>query len=444
MAKEPGEVKLPRRPIGRAPAPPRCPAPSAPGSRRPSLDGRIVFGHDSEEKANPLALSHVRRAARLLRLLVPARLLAPRGPRGPGGRARLSGPGSPGPGRRVSGAPRFFKAAQAAGIRPLVGAELTLAGGGCLPVLVESRRGYESLCLLITRMKAGVKKGEGKLPLEWLEGSVEGLVALPGVETLGRPPDSDRLARILQAFGASNVFLDVQRHRRREQEAANQALLDMADALGLRAVATNGVRHAVSRGRPLQDVLTCIREKRTLANAGRLLSENAERHLKSPKAMEALFADRPDLLRNNEALSERLEFTLKDLGYRFPRLPGAAGGDAAEPPLPADRGGGARALPALPREGARADRARAPAHREAGARRLLPDRLGHRALLPAGGDPRAGPGLRRQQRGLLQPGHHRGRPGGDGAALRALPLRGARASGRTSTSTSRAATAASG
>jgi error-prone DNA polymerase len=221
----------------------------------------------------------------------------------------------------VSGAPRFFKAAQAAGIRPLVGAELTLAGGGGLPVLVESQRGYQSLCRLVTRMKAGVKKGEGKLPVEWLQGSVEGLVALPGVETLGRPPDSDRLARIVQAFGTANVFLDIQRHRRREQEAANQTLLDMADALGLGAVATNGVRHAVSRGRPLLDVLTCIREKRTLATAGRLLSENAERYLKLPKAMEALFADRPDLLRQTEALSERLEFTLKDLGYRFPDYP---------------------------------------------------------------------------------------------------------------------------
>ncbi len=220
----------------------------------------------------------------------------------------------------VSGAPRFFKAARAAGIRPLVGAELTLAGG-CLPVLVECRRGYESLCRLVTRMKAGVPKGEGKLPLEWLEGSVEGLFALPGVATLGRPPDTDRLARILQAFGPSRVFLDVQRHRRREQEAANQALLDMADALGLRAVVTNGVRHAISRGRPLLDVLTCIREKRTLSSAGRLLSENAERHLKSPRAMEALFADRRDLLANTEALAERLEFTLQDLGYRFPDYP---------------------------------------------------------------------------------------------------------------------------
>ena len=117
----------------------------------------------------------------------------------------------------------------------------------------------------------------------------------------------------------------MQRHRRREQEAANQALLDLADALGLQAVATNGVRHATPSRRALQDVLTCIREKRTLASAGRLLAQNAERHLKSPKAMAALFADRKDLLRNAEALAERLAFTLADLGYRFPDYPVPAG-----------------------------------------------------------------------------------------------------------------------
>src|SRR5262249_42132189 len=118
----------------------------------------------------------------------------------------------------VTGAPRFFKAARAAGIRPLVGAELTLEGGGCLPLLVESRRGYQNLCQLVTRMKANVPKGEGRLALETLEGNVEGLFALPGVETLGRVPDTDRLARLLQAFGPGNLRLDVQRHRRREQE----------------------------------------------------------------------------------------------------------------------------------------------------------------------------------------------------------------------------------
>ncbi|HKZ31499.1 MAG TPA: error-prone DNA polymerase [Vicinamibacteria bacterium] len=229
----------------------------------------------------------------------------------------------------LSGAPRFFKAARARGIRPIVGAELSLDGGGALPLLVETQQGYRSLCRLITRMKAGVAKGEARLRFEMLEGMGEGLFALPGVETLqptgGGPLDTDRLARVVEAFGPGRVFLDVQRHRRREQEAANQALLDLADALGLRAVASNGVRHATSRRRALQDVLTCIREKRTLASAGRLLAQNAERHLKSPKAMAALFADRQDLLRNAEALAERLRFTLEDLGYRFPDYPVPAG-----------------------------------------------------------------------------------------------------------------------
>ena len=178
-------------------------------------------------------------------------------------------------------------------------------------------------------MKEGAPKGEGRLRFAMLEGLEDGLVALPGVETLqpsgSGPLDSDRLARVVEAFGPGRVFLDVQRHRRREQEVANQALLDLSDALGLPAVATNGVRHATAARRALQDVFTCIREKRTLATAGRLLASNSERHLKSPKAMAALFADRRDLIRNAEALAERLAFTLEDLGYRFPDYPVPAG-----------------------------------------------------------------------------------------------------------------------
>src|SRR4029450_13260512 len=175
---------------------------------------------------------------------------------------RRSSRAHPPPRDGVRGPPRFFKAAERAGLRALVGAELTLEGGGCLPVLVESRRGYQNLCRLITDMKAGGPKGEGALRPAGLpdDGRTEGLVALPGVATLGHPPDTDRLAHVLRAFGAGNVALDVQRHRRRRQEAANQALLDLADALGLRAVASNGVRHARAPGRALQDVLTCIRE----------------------------------------------------------------------------------------------------------------------------------------------------------------------------------------
>ena len=113
-------------------------------------------------------------------------------------------------------------------------------------------------------------------------------------------------------------------------------------------------------------------------------------------------------------------------GLPLPRLPRAGGGDAALLPPPGDGGGGAPALPPVPREGPEAGGAGARPHREAEPGRLLPHRLGPRELLPAGGHPRPGPGLGREQRGLLQPRHHRGRPGGDGAPLRALPLRGAR------------------
>ena len=106
----------------------------------------------------------------------------------------------------LTGAPRFFKAARAAGVRPIVGAELTLAGGGSLPLLVESRVGYRNLCRLITGMKRGVPKGEGALALAALtRRTVEGLVALAGVEALGRRPTPSGWRDCCEAFGPGNV-----------------------------------------------------------------------------------------------------------------------------------------------------------------------------------------------------------------------------------------------
>jgi error-prone DNA polymerase len=222
----------------------------------------------------------------------------------------------------LSGAPRFFKAARRAGIRPMVGAELTLAEGGALTVLVENRAGYQNLCRLITGMKAGVAKGKGVLALSALdEPRLAGLVALAGADTLGTRPDPSLLLPLRRAFGEDRLLIEVQRHRRRAQERTNRALLDLAAAERLRAVATGGVRHAHAAGRVLLDAMTCIREKRTLATAGRLLADNAERHLRAPARMAALFADQPRLLREAEALAERLTFTLDDLGYEFPLYP---------------------------------------------------------------------------------------------------------------------------
>src|SRR5205814_2804376 len=80
-------------------------------------------------------------------------------------------------------------------------------------------------------------------------------------------------------------------------------------------------RHARPAGRALLDVLTCIRLGTTLDEAGRRLLQNAERHLKSPAEMAALFHDSPDAIRQSRRIAERCAFTLADLGYRFPEFP---------------------------------------------------------------------------------------------------------------------------
>src|SRR3989475_6928279 len=91
--------------------------------------------------------------------------------------------------------------------------------------------------------------------------------------------------------------------------------------LKLPLIATNGVCYAPAKERELCDVFTALRHHRTLATAGRLLARNSERHLKSPHEMEQLFADLPEAIANPVELSSRLEFTLEDLGYEFPKYP---------------------------------------------------------------------------------------------------------------------------
>ena len=142
--------------------------------------------------------------------------------------------------------------------------------------------------------------------------------------------------------------------------------------------------------------------------------------------MATLFADHPDAVARTGELADRLQYTMADLGYRFPDYPVPPGETQASFLRKiADVGARDRYRP-LSRPGARPDCTRARPHREARPRRLLPHRLGHRELLPAARHPRAGPRLGGQQRRLLQPRHHGGRSGRDGSAVRAVPVRRAR------------------
>ena len=230
----------------------------------------------------------------------------------------------------VYGAPRFHRAAVDAGIRPLVGSELTLAGGARLPVLVEDREGWQHLCRLITRAKLGAPKGKAGITLEDLEASATGLVCLTGgargpLAPSVRAGDRDGARRILDRlvgiFGRANVFVEIQRHFDRAQEHDLERLVALARSARVPLLATNQPLYARPGGRALADVFTCIREKTDLDRAGRRLLVNAERGLRDTAMMTAAFRDVPEAVTASGELALRLGFTLKDLGYRFPDFP---------------------------------------------------------------------------------------------------------------------------
>ena len=255
----------------------------------------------------------------------------------------------------VYGSPRFHMAAKKARLKAHIGAEVSCGRSGDrtigssghlfarpmtrpsddpiefrLPLLVSSRAGYQNLCRLITRMKLRAAKGEGAVYEAELEEHSTGLVCLTGgddgplahaLARGGMKAARSAVERLLQIFGKNSVYVELQRHFHREQEARNRAAIEIARSLKLPLLATNGVCCATPKERELCDVFTSLRHHRTLATAGRLLARNSERHLKSPQEMQALFADLPEAIANTTELSARLEFTLKDLGYEFPKYP---------------------------------------------------------------------------------------------------------------------------
>ena len=129
----------------------------------------------------------------------------------------------------------------------------------------------------------------------------------------------------MNIFGPRNVYVELQRHFDREEEHRNRAAIRIARSLSLPILATGGVNYATPYEREVLDVFTCIRHRRTLDTAGRLLTMNAERHLRSPRAMRQLFYDYPEAIANTRDLSTRLQFELTALGYEFPAYPVPAG-----------------------------------------------------------------------------------------------------------------------
>jgi error-prone DNA polymerase len=258
----------------------------------------------------------------------------------------------------VYGAPRFHLAMKKLNLQAHIGAEITSLLPGFrisselalprLSLLCASREGYQNLCHLVTRMKLRAPKNPVPLPrrsapdedlilhsqatasLADLTEYAAGLICLTGgdegplahaLANGGMEAGRATLEQLIATYGHSNVYVELQRHYSRAQEARNQAAIALARSLNLPLLATQSAQYAKPEERQILDVFTCIRHHRTLDTAGRLLAANSERYLKSPQQMLQLFADLPEATANTLELSSRLKFTLNDLGYQFPRYP---------------------------------------------------------------------------------------------------------------------------
>ncbi|BBE70783.1 error-prone DNA polymerase [Oharaeibacter diazotrophicus] len=217
--------------------------------------------------------------------------------------------------------------ARAARFRLVAGARLVFADG--TPDVVAhpaNRAGWGRLCRLLTRGNRRARKGECHLTIDDLCADAADLllVAMPERDLA---PMEAALPRLAEAAPGA-LWLAATMPRRGDDRRRLAGLASLADRARLPLLATNDVLYAEPGQRDLQDILTCIREGRTLETAGRRLEINAERHLKHPGEMARLFADRPEAIAETGNFLARVDFDLGELRYEYPDEPIPPGRDA--------------------------------------------------------------------------------------------------------------------
>ena len=234
----------------------------------------------------------------------------------------------------VSGSMEFAVSARALGLSPIHGAEIDLApgdspGGRHLTLLVQDAGGWSNLCRILTRAHAHTREKPGPPSQAFVEladvlDNAQGLICLSGCALRG-VHDEFTLRRLLDAFGADRLRVELQRPFLRDDRARNRSLERVAQRLGVRCVATGNV-HAHTRVRaPLQDALVAVRLHTTLDASEPERRGNFSHVLAAPAAMASRFSEHPEAVAETVALAERLRFDLSsDLGYRYPGAEDAA------------------------------------------------------------------------------------------------------------------------
>jgi error-prone DNA polymerase len=254
------------------------------------------------------------------------------------------------------GAARFVAACEREGVRPILGASLTLREAGTLPLprvvrggrpdsrmtkdasvllLARDEGGYANLCRLVTDAHMTGERGDPSLTPEQVCAHAGGLVAILGHEsppgTLALAGRTDAARRAIdpyrEAFG-DRLFVGVQNRVEESSAREVRALLRLAERADARAVATNPVRYLVPEDAFLADALECMRELVPISRTN-VTRRNAEGWLKPVSEMRALFAERPDLLTASHEIAEDCAFDLDLRRVRFPDFPTPPGRSAS-------------------------------------------------------------------------------------------------------------------
>jgi error-prone DNA polymerase len=221
----------------------------------------------------------------------------------------------------VYGIVRAHLKAEELGVKLIVGAEMTIQGNASLVLLVRNREGYANLCRLISTGRLRSKKGSSSVTIEEVARHAPGLIALFGgtKNPLARDQEPTRDIETLKSAFGEHLFALVVRHRTAEEKRDEARILARARQHDLRLAAACEVLYHTPARRPLQDVLTCIREKCRLKDAEQRTRPNAEHFLKPRAVFEALFDDLPSAIAKTSEIAEMCDFSLRHIRYRYPK-----------------------------------------------------------------------------------------------------------------------------
>lgn len=232
---------------------------------------------------------------------------------------------------RLTGAIRFYDKARALGIKPIIGAEVDLAGGYHLTLLCRDAGGYSNLCRLLTSAHLSGRDRKPKATMEMLLNCSGGLIALSGCDkgelaallSKGREKGAREAASFYRGVFGRDFFIELVRYPSREGFSGSRRLTTFAEEEGLPVAATNNVHYAGPEGYRIKELLNAIDRNIPVSQLKGL--RTAEQYLKPPEEMAILFEDLPEAIDNTAEIASRCNLELELCKTRFPGFDTPAG-----------------------------------------------------------------------------------------------------------------------